>query len=82
MTEKYKLLMYAVHSCLENNRKDLIIDQHTTVDNFRNNEVNEKYCLEIHKWALDNWDYDLSWNQMANGINLFLKAHKKANEIK
>lgn len=80
MSEKYKLLIYVVHSCLENFRSELVVDDSTTVDNFRKNNTNNEKCLEIHKWVLDNFDYELSWNQIANGINLFLSASKKSKK--
>jgi len=75
LSEKYKLLIYVVHSCLESNRNKLVVDGKTTVDNFRENKTNNDKCLEIHKFVLDNFIYELSWNQLANGINLFLKTN-------
>ena len=75
--DKYKLLIYAVHSFFESNRNDLIVEDSTTVENFRDNEVNNKKCLEIHKFTLEEYNYDLSWNQVANAINLFLQAMEK-----
>ena len=74
MTEKYKLLINVIHSHLELNRSKLIIDNLTTVENFRDNEINNQKCLDIHKFILAEYHYELSWNQVANGINLLLKA--------
>lgn len=76
MTEKYTLLIYVVHSCLEHKRGEIIVSKETTVENFRDNQTNNQVCLDIHKWVLENFKYDLSWNQMANGINQFLLALK------
>ena len=53
----------------------MVVDGKTTVDNFRENKTNNDKCLEIHKFVLDNFNYELSWNQLANGINLFLKTN-------
>jgi hypothetical protein len=78
MTDKYTLLMYAVHSTLEQNRNELEYTESTTVENFRESEKNNFKCLEIHKWVLEAYKYELSWNQMCNGINLFLESNKRS----
>jgi|WetSurMetagenome_2_1015567.scaffolds.fasta_scaffold411324_2 hypothetical protein len=78
MSEKYHLLIYYVHSYLESVRTELHYDEKTTVDNFRDNPVNNKHCLDAFSAALTQWEYELSWNQVANGINLFLKANQPA----
>lgn len=74
LSDKYKLLCYLVRSCLEDCKNDLVFNKETTVDNFRNNELNNAKCVEIYEYVLDSFQYELSWNQMANGINLFLKS--------
>lgn len=79
MTEKYHLLIYYVHSYLESVKNQLHYDENTTVENFRNNSVNNKHCLDAFAASLNQWNYELSWNQVANGINLFLKANQIKN---
>lgn len=73
MSDKYLMLMYVIHSLLETNRKELEITETTTVENFRESEKNNSKCLDIHNWILENFKYELSWNQIANGINILLK---------
>lgn len=75
-SDKYILLMYFVHSMLESRKNELVFDENTTVENFRENEINNKKCLDIHEICLTHYDYELSWNQIANGINLFLNANQ------
>ena len=76
MTDKYTLLMYYVHSYLESVKGELYYNQDTTVENFADNKINEKHCSEIFKHSLAQYNYELSYNQVANGINLFLKANQ------
>jgi len=77
MDEKYFLLTYYVHSCLERGRTLLVVDENTTVDNFRNNQINEEYVLSIFEKCLDKWHYELSWNQTELGIMMFLDCRKQ-----
>lgn len=80
MTEKYTLLIYMVHSFFEMNRNHLIVDDNTTVENFRDIETNRQKCLEIESLISNNFRYDISWNQLANGIKLFLVAREKSQQ--
>jgi len=77
MTEKYHLLIYAVHSFLESNRNELFVDENTTVENFQKNPINNKKCMDVFKYTFENYNYELSNNQVCNAINLFLKARKE-----
>jgi hypothetical protein len=70
MTEKYTLLMYYVHSYLESVRDELKITKDTTVENFRNQPENETHCKKVFDHSLTQWNYELSYNQIANGVNL------------
>ena len=81
MTEKYFLLTYFVHSYLESVRKQLVVNLNTTVENFQEQPENKKHCDLIFKYTLSQWNYELSYNQLANGINLFLKSYLE-NELK
>jgi hypothetical protein len=76
MTDNYYLLVYYVHSYLESVKAELIFNKKTTVENFRLNKENDRHCNLIFDYCLTQWNYELSYNQVANGINLFLKAHK------
>lgn len=67
--------MYYVHSCLEMVRNHLEVDENTTVENFQESERNKAWTDKIFKESLDKFNYELSHNQVCNGINLFLKAH-------
>ena len=73
-TDKYFLLIYFVHSYFETVRNELNITNETTVENFRKNNINEKHCKMICEYTLSQWDYELSNNQLCNGINLLLKC--------
>jgi hypothetical protein len=73
-SDKYFLLIYFVHSYLESVKKDLVYDKSTTVENFRDHEPNNAHCLLIGKHSLTQWNYELSWNQVAQGISLFLRC--------
>ncbi len=73
-SDKYTLLVFYVQSCLIAVRKDLIVTPATTVENFQDDKKNAGICQGIFKSALDQYNYELSHNQMCNGINLFLKA--------
>ena len=77
MTKQYHLMTYAVHSFLESNRNELFVDENTTVENFQDNPVNDQKCLDIFKYTLENYNYELSNNQVCNAINLFLEAKKE-----
>jgi hypothetical protein len=79
MTNQYSLLAYYVHSCLESVRKELTVTVGTTVENFREAPKNKHYCDLIFKHSLSRWNYELSNNQMCNGINLFLKCYFSQN---
>lgn len=79
MTDKYALLMYYVHSYLESVRHELKITKDTTVENFRDNPENEAHCKLVFDHSLSQWNYELSYNQIANGINLLLKSWAKQN---
>jgi PP-loop superfamily ATP-utilizing enzyme len=79
MTEKYTLLMYYVHSYLERVRHELKITKDTTVENFREQPENETHCKIVFEHSLTQWNYELSYNQVANGINLLLQAWAKQN---
>ncbi len=77
LTEKYKLLMYTVHSLLEQWRDELSFSHlTTTVENFQDVTVNRDVCRKISALILEHFNYELSHNQMCNGINLFLKCNK------
>ncbi len=43
-TRTYNLIMYAVHSGLENSRNELTVTSETTVDNFQQQGDNYKIC--------------------------------------
>lgn len=73
-TDKYLLLMYYINSYLETVRSELKINKDTTVENFREQPENEAHCKKICEYSLTQWNYELSYNQVANGINLFLVA--------
>jgi len=73
----YTLVISSVHSSLELNRKRIVVDENTAVDSFRKNKENDKLCLEIFTYFLENHNYEVSWNQMSNGINLFLECIKR-----
>lgn len=75
MTEKYYLLIYYAHSALELKRDELLYNKHTTVENFRDTSVNNDVCLKIHSDTEELYKYEMSYNQMANAINLFLKSN-------
>ena len=75
MTDKYFLLMYYVHSYFETVRNELMITEDTTVENFRDWVINNKHCDLICEYSLSQWNYELSNNQLCNGINLFLKTY-------
>lgn len=79
LREKYIMLIYCVHSYLESVRHELIVTDKTTVENFRDEEVNKNHCLRVHKFTLENYNYELSNNQVCNAINLFLEARKQNN---
>lgn len=81
MTEKYLLICYYVHSYFETVRSELVVTPQTTVTNFRENHVNDEHCRKIHHHVLTSFEYDLSNNQLCNGIDLFLKSWHK-NQIK
>jgi hypothetical protein len=74
MTEKYRLLVYYVHSYLESVRGELKITKDTTVENFREDPDNESHCKRVFTYALKQFDYELSNSQVSNGINLLLIA--------
>lgn len=80
LSDKYLLLPYYVHSYLESVRHELIFTDATTVENFRENEANEKQCQIVFEHSLTQWNYELSWNQVANGIALFLKCQRQLVE--
>lgn len=77
MTDKYFLLMYYVHSYLESVRDELKIDENTTVENFSDQPKNEFHRNKVFEYSLTQWNYELSCNQVSNGINLFLEARLK-----
>ena len=52
MSDKYYLLMYYVHSYFESVRHELIINQSTTVENFRDGPSNKKHYKKIHEHSL------------------------------
>lgn len=79
MSDKYRLLMYYVHSYLESVRTELKITKETTVENFREQPENEAHCKKVFEHSLTEWNYELSYNQVANGINLLLQAWAKQN---
>jgi PP-loop superfamily ATP-utilizing enzyme len=62
-------------------RHELKITKNTTVENFRESPENEKHCQRIFEYSLTEWNYELSYNQVANGINLLLKSWAKQNNI-
>lgn len=74
MSEKYHLLIYFIHSRLISFRKELLFNQNTTVENFRKQPCNEAVCDAIFREAIMHFGYELSHNQMCNGINLFLQG--------
>ena len=76
MTREYLVSMHVVHSSLESDSSRLSVSHITTVENFRDIEINNVVCLEIHEWVLKQYNYELSWNQVCNGVNLFLQNHK------
>ena len=73
-TREYNAMMYVVHSGLESQRSKLTIQSDTTVENFSSQGDNEKVVMTIFNWCLENMNYELSNNQICNGINLFLIA--------
>ena len=83
---KYYLLIHYVHSYLHSVSDKLkIIDVNnelTSVDNFRKEPVNEFHCQKIFEICESEFNYELSWNQMANGINLFLTSKTLKNMVK
>jgi uncharacterized protein YpuA (DUF1002 family) len=74
VSDKYTLLVYYVHSYLESVSNELVVTKDSTVENFRDNKVNEAHCSKICKHSLTQYNYELSNNQVCNGINLFLKS--------
>ena len=79
--DKYILLMYYIHSELELIKDKLEFDSNTTVENFQHRQVNKNICSQIFKNTLEYFDYELSHNQMCNGINRFLESQKQLNNI-
>ena len=79
MSDKYFLLMYYVHSYFETVRDELTINENTTVENFQKHEKNKNHCDLIQKHAGTQFLYDLSYNQLANGIILFINSWRKNN---
>lgn len=77
MTEKYTLLIYYVHSYFQSVINELKITENTTVENFREQPENEAHCKKVAEHSLTQWEYELSYNQIANGINLLLKSWQK-----
>lgn len=65
-----------IHSELEMNRSHLTVDENTDVENFETYPNNKKLCREIFDTALKKHNYQISHNQMCNGINRFLKSRK------
>lgn len=77
MTEKYFLMIHWFHSMLQTRRNELVFDNTTTVENFRKEPINEKITIEIFQQGLKDYNYELSYNQTANGTDLFLKSLPK-----
>jgi hypothetical protein len=65
-----------VHSYLESVKDQLIINDSMTVENFREIPGNSTHCDNVFEYTLAQFNYELSYNQIANGINLFLKSQK------
>lgn len=74
LSDKYLLLCYYIHSYLESVKSELDYGPKTTVENFRESAKNEKHCKLVFDHSLSQFNYELSWNQVANGIDLFLKS--------
>jgi hypothetical protein len=74
LSDKYYLLCYYVHSYLESVKQHLAYDSKTTVESFMESRVNGKYCNLVHECALAQFHYELSYNQICNGVDLFLKS--------
>jgi hypothetical protein len=79
MTDKYYLMQYYIHSYLESVKAELKITPDTTVENFRDQPENEAHCKKIFEHSLSQYNYELSYNQIANGINLLLQCWAKQN---
>lgn len=69
--------MYYVHSYFESIRCHLNIDSKTTVDNFQDDAFNKYHVNQIMHHVRTQFDFELSKNQLKNGIDLFLKSYKK-----
>jgi hypothetical protein len=83
MSTNYYLMMYYVHSYLESVKSELKFDKNTTVENFRAVPENDAHCKKVFEYGLSQFNYELSHNQVCNGINLLLKSHfpdLKAND--
>jgi hypothetical protein len=75
-TRTYVLIMYMIHSALESYKRELIITEDTTVENFDEAPENKKITDMIFKTTLESYNYEISHNQMCNGINLLLGNHR------
>lgn len=83
MSDKYYLLMYYVASYFQSVKGELYFDSKTTVENFqKDGGVNGRHCDLICQHSITQWSYELSTNQLCNGINLFLENNVPGYESK
>lgn len=74
MSKTYKLMIFLVHSGLESQRSNLTFSSIMSVEEFMEISYNQDVISEIVKYALDNFEYELSHSQICNGVSLFLEA--------
>jgi hypothetical protein len=62
-------------------RDEITVDENTTVENFQNNEQNKKICKLICDSIISELNYEISFNQLANGILMFLRTRHLKGDV-
>lgn len=76
---RYQLIIHYVHSLLEQNRERFLFFEKHEVDmihDFLTYQPNQKILAEITKLAKTTFEYDISFSQQCNAVELFLKSNK------
>jgi hypothetical protein len=75
MSEKYNLMVYFLHSCLEQHKAALLMKPGMTAIEFREIEYNENIVRKVIELAASAFSYSVSLNQVEGAIALLIKSN-------
>lgn len=70
-------MVFVAHSYLETIKSQLIFNNNSTADNFRETKINNEKCNVVFETMIEQYDYELSFSQLQNAINLLLTSNKQ-----